>query len=140
MKSEVRSSKSEVQSPVGPDRRAGRPSEVRSPGLEVRVLTGFFERMRGLLGRDGLPEGEVFVFPHCGSVHTFGMRFAIDVVFLDRDGRVLSIRENVRPGRVVFGGWKADATVEAQTGWLPRGLTLRQPFWGACGGRRAGQR
>ena len=86
--------------------------------MTTKVLTGFFERMKGLLGRDGLPEGEVYVFPQCGSVHTFGMRFAIDVVFLDRDGTVLSVHENVRPGRMVFGGWKAAATVEAQTGWL----------------------
>ena len=92
--------------------------------IRPRVLTGFFERMRGLLWRDGLPEGDVYVFPHCGSVHTFGMRFAIDVVFLDRDGRVLSIRENVRPGRMVFGGRRAATTVEAQTGWLAKALEV----------------
>ena len=87
-----------------------------------------FERMRGLLGRDGLPEGEVYVFPRCGSVHTFGMRFAIDVVFLDKEGRVLSIHENVRPGRMVFGGWKAKTTVEAETGWLAKETSIGSLF------------
>ena len=104
-------------------------SDNQKPNLDLsairpRVLTGVFERMRGVLGRDGLPEGNVYVFPHCGSVHTFGMRFAIDVIFLDRNGRVLSIRENVRPGRMVFGGRRAATTVEAQTGWLAKGLAV----------------
>ncbi len=104
-------------------------SDNQNPSFDLsairsRVLTGVFERMRGLLGRDGLPEGEVYVFPHCGSVHTFGMRFAIDIVFLDRDGRVLSFRENVRPGRMVFGGRRAATTIEAQTGWLAKALEI----------------
>lgn len=104
-------------------------SEVREnrvvalSNIRPRVLTGFFERMRGLLGRDGLPEGEVYVFPRCGSVHTFGMRFAIDVAFLDKGGRVLAVHENVRPGRMVFGGFRAATTVEAQTGWLAKSLS-----------------
>ena len=92
--------------------------------MKRRMLTGFFERMKGLLGRDGLPEGEVYVFPQCGSVHTFGMRFAIDVVFLDKKGCVLSIHENVCPGRMVFGGWRAKTTLEAETGWLAKDLAV----------------
>ena len=85
--------------------------------------------MRGLLGRDGLPEGEVFAFPRCRAVHTVGMRFAIDIAFLDAEGRVLSIRENVRPGRwMVSGGRRARTTVEAAAGWLPARLRVGDPF------------
>ena len=92
--------------------------------MRARVLTGFFERMRGLLGRDSLPEGEVYVFPRCNAVHTLGMRFAIDIVFLDAEGCVLSVRENVPPGRwMVSGGRRARTTVEAAAGWLPARLT-----------------
>lgn len=47
----------------------------------------FADRSRGLLGRDGL-EGALLLEP-ATSVHTFGMRFAIDVAFIDRQGRVL---------------------------------------------------
>lgn len=91
-------------------------------------MTGFWERMRGLLGRNGLPEGEVYLFPHCNAVHTFGMRFAIDIAFLDRNGNVLSLRENVRPWRMVFGGRKAVSTVEAQAGWLKKALSASSLF------------
>lgn len=96
--------------------------------LRIRVLTGPFERMRGLLGRDGLPEGEVYLFPRCASVHTFGMRFAIDIAFLDRAGRVTRLRENVRPGRIVLGGRGATATVEAGVGWLGRLFPVGESF------------
>jgi uncharacterized membrane protein (UPF0127 family) len=58
-------------------------------------------RMRGLLGRTGLPEGEGMLFPRTGSVHTMFMRFPIDVVFLDRALTVLSVKPGVQPWRAV---------------------------------------
>jgi uncharacterized membrane protein (UPF0127 family) len=58
-------------------------------------------RMRGLLGRSGLPEGEGMLFPRTGSVHTMFMRFPIDVVFLDAEMCVLSVREAVPAWRTV---------------------------------------
>ena len=85
--------------------------------------------MRGLLGRDSLPPGEVYVFPHCNAVHTLGMRFAIDIAFLDKEDKVLSVHENVPPGRwMVSGGRRARTTVEAAAGWLPAQLSLGAPF------------
>jgi uncharacterized membrane protein (UPF0127 family) len=59
-------------------------------------------RMRGLLGRNHLPRSEGMLLRPAGSVHTFFMRFALDVVFLDWDLRVLRIVEHVRPGRAVW--------------------------------------
>ena len=58
-------------------------------------------RMRGLLGRSGLDAGEGMLFPRTGSVHTMFMRFPIDVVFLDAELRVLSVREAVPAWRAV---------------------------------------
>jgi uncharacterized membrane protein (UPF0127 family) len=46
-------------------------------------------RRRGLLGRDTLDKGAALIIAPCNSIHTFFMRFAIDVVFVARDGRVL---------------------------------------------------
>src|SRR4051794_21262621 len=48
-------------------------------------------RARGLLGRSDLPRGEGMLFPRTSSIHMFFMRFPIDVVFADRDLRVLKI-------------------------------------------------
>jgi uncharacterized membrane protein (UPF0127 family) len=56
-------------------------------------------RMRGLLGREDLAPDEGVLLRPAGSIHTFFMHFAIDVVFLDRDGRVVRIVEHVRPWR-----------------------------------------
>ena len=57
-------------------------------------------RMRGLLGRRGLGPGEGLLLRPAPAVHTWFMRFAIDVVFLDRDMRVLKIAEKVGPWRM----------------------------------------
>jgi uncharacterized membrane protein (UPF0127 family) len=63
------------------------------------VADGVFTRMRGLLGRRGLPHGHGLLIQPTWSVHTWFMRFPIDVVFLDRDLTVLKIRKHMRPWR-----------------------------------------
>lgn len=57
-------------------------------------------RARGLLGRDGLGSGEGLLIRPTNSIHTFFMRFAIDVVFLDRAGVVLKVVSRLRPWRL----------------------------------------
>ena len=85
----------------------------------VERAVSTLERMRGLLGRRGLPAGEGLLIERCGSIHTVGMRFAIDVVFLDRAWQVCLVVRNVRPGRLcVFGGWRASRCLEVGAGWL----------------------
>jgi len=59
-----------------------------------------FGRARGLLGRDGLEAGEGMLIDRAGSVHMFFMRFPIDVVFLDRDRKVVEVRHGLRPWQV----------------------------------------
>lgn len=67
---------------------------------EVDHANTFFTRLRGLLGRDGLgPEQGLLISP-CHSVHTLGMRFAIGVVFLNREGQVLHQIAEMPPGRL----------------------------------------
>ena len=56
-------------------------------------------RMRGLLGRSGLPAGEGILLRPAGSIHTFFMRFAIDAIFLDRDLVVVGIEPSLAPWR-----------------------------------------
>jgi uncharacterized protein len=56
-------------------------------------------RMRGLLGRTELPRGEGILLRPCGSIHTFFMRFPIDAVFVDRDGKVVGVERELKPWR-----------------------------------------
>jgi uncharacterized membrane protein (UPF0127 family) len=57
-------------------------------------------RRKGLLGRDGLSPGEGLWIKPCEAVHTFCMRFAIDLVYLDRKNRIRKVRSGVRPWRM----------------------------------------
>ena len=57
-------------------------------------------RRKGLLGRAGLGEGEGLWIVPCESVHTIGMRFAIDLVYLDRSRRVKKVRGSVPAWRI----------------------------------------
>jgi uncharacterized protein len=57
-------------------------------------------RLIGLIGRRSLPPGVVLEIPRCRSVHTFGMRFALDLVWLDRERRVVRVDHAVPPWRV----------------------------------------
>ena len=66
---------------------------------ELQVAQTFRSRARGLLGRSGLGPGEGLLLRPCRGVHTFFMRFPIDVVFLDRSNRVLSTVQDLQPQR-----------------------------------------
>jgi uncharacterized protein len=69
-------------------------------GEKVEVAGSGESRRKGLLGRDGLAEGEGLWIVPCESVHTFFMRFAIDLVYLDRQHRVRKVRSAVGPWRM----------------------------------------
>jgi uncharacterized protein len=81
-------------------------------------------RMRGLLGRNGLEPGEGMLIRPTNSVHMFFMRFAIDVVFVDRDMAVRKIVERLRPWRMA-GCRGAKAALELPAGGAARtGITV----------------
>ena len=74
-----------------------------------------WRRLRGLLGRRSLAAGEGLLLRPSPSIHTWFMRFAIDVVFLDRDLRVLRVVDSLRPWR--FAGCRgASAVLELAAG------------------------
>lgn len=75
------------------------------------------DRRRGLLGCDMLPSGRAIVIAPSFLVHTFGMRFAIDLLFVARDGRVLKVRHAVPPSRIA-GSLGAFAVVELAAGQI----------------------
>jgi uncharacterized membrane protein (UPF0127 family) len=81
-------------------------------------------RLRGLLGRDGLEQGEGLLLRPASAVHTYFMRFPIDVVFLDRALVVLGIADGVEPWRAASKRG-AKAVLELPAGESARrGLTV----------------
>jgi uncharacterized protein len=73
------------------------------------------ERGRGLLGRSGLEPNEGLLLEHSRSVHTFGMRFPIDAVLLDRDDRVIAV-VRLSPNRVLLPRARVRAVLEVAAG------------------------
>jgi uncharacterized membrane protein (UPF0127 family) len=80
-------------------------------------------RIRGLLGRSGLREGEALLIEPCASIHTFFMRFRIDAVFLSRDLRVVRALPDLRPWRATRFHRGAVMVVELPCGTVARTAT-----------------
>ena len=86
---------------------------VEIGGVKAEVARTLWARIRGLIGRRGLPAGEGLLIERCNAIHTFFMRFPIDATFYDREGRVVRIVRGIRPWRpFVWGGWRAVKVLE----------------------------
>jgi hypothetical protein len=83
---------------------------------EVRYAKGLWSRFWGLMGRRSLPEGQGLLLKPCTSVHTFFMRFSIDVIFLDRSDRVVKIIPAMKPWRTALGGRGSHSALELNAG------------------------
>jgi uncharacterized membrane protein (UPF0127 family) len=110
----------------------GLPARAVGPHASVLEARGFRARLLGLAfaRRHQLPSGHALLLPRCSSVHTFGMRFQIDVAFADAEGTVLRVIRDVPPRRVARCP-RASFALEAHAGELSRFL---------AGGRGAGAR
>ncbi len=91
-------------------------------GDRVEIARTSRERRRGLLGRQELPEGCGLWIAPCEGIHTFSMRFPIDVIFLDRHRRVLSLRTELHPGRIAV-CLRAHSVLELPAGTIGRSQT-----------------
>jgi uncharacterized membrane protein (UPF0127 family) len=92
-------------------------------------------RRRGLLGRDRLAKNAAILIAPCNSVHTFFMRFTIDVVFAAKDGRVLKVCRGLRPSRIAgslgaFTAIEFDATAGATANVKPGDRLAIEPAAG----------
>lgn len=101
------------QGDVDGHRRAGWAGEERP----LRIAASYRTRSRGLLGQDGI-DGALLITP-CGSVHSFRMRFTIDVAYLDRKFRVVAVH-TMKPGRLGMPRLRARHVVEAEAGAMEK--------------------
>jgi len=95
---------------------------VRTGAVIASVVEPAFDstrRRKGLLGRDRLDDHHALVLAPCGSVHTIGMRFPIDVLFVAANGCVVKIVEQLRSWRIA-GALQACITVELAAGVVRR--------------------
>src|SRR5436190_11391461 len=92
--------------------------------VAAEIWTAFDSKTRnkGLLGRDSMPEGSALVIAPCSSIHTFFMRFPIDIAFVSRDGLVVGVRSALPAWRIAL-SLRAYAVVEMPAGSLARSDT-----------------
>lgn len=114
-------------------REAGPAGEPLDLGA-IPHARGFWRRARGLIGVDAERVRSGLCIPRCGSVHTFGMRHSIDVVFVDGAGAIVDVRAAVPPGRFLRGPADARDVIELAAGeadrqGLQKGTRVR---WTAC--------
>ncbi len=91
----------------------------------VRVTKTAKERMRGLLGRDGLDPGEALYISPCTSIHSFFMRFVFDAAFVARDGSVLHVISRMKKWRISKIVPRAAGVLELAEGVLENTGTIK---------------
>ena len=97
------------------DRFTGLPSRPLPGGLTLVEASTGKARRRGLAQLDSLPGDYALLIPRCPAIHTFGMRFALDLIWLGKGGAVVRVDRGVTPRRM-RACWRARSVVEAAAG------------------------
>lgn len=92
-------------------------------GETIEVAATAAQKVRGLLGKECLEDGQGLLFKSCSSLHTFFMHFPIDVIFADRNGKVLKAAADVRPFKLVAAPLRAYYAIELPAGAIARSGT-----------------
>lgn len=89
----------------------------------AEVADNPFSRLKGLIGTKGLSEGQALIIRPSNSIHTFFMGFPIDVLFVDRQDKVLAALKKIKPWRVSPVFWKGFYVVEFPGGLIEKSGT-----------------
>ncbi|MDP4119164.1 MAG: DUF192 domain-containing protein [Bacillota bacterium] len=82
----------------------------------VKIADSFFKRLVGLLNRDKLEDDEGLLLKKCNQIHTIGMRFNIDAVFLNKEGEIVYIEKDMGAGKISKRIKNACQVLELQAG------------------------
>ena len=89
-------------------------------GEAIREAETLIQRLRGLLRTDGLSPGEGLWISPCNSIHSFGMRFVFDALFLGPDRKVVGMYQRFRRNRISRVFWNARGVLELPAGTIER--------------------
>lgn len=92
----------------------------RSLGHRVWLADGYWTRLRGLLGRPAISEGEGLLIAPSSGVHMYGMHYPLDVVLTDRGGRVVALYPDLAPGKRTKVHREASFALELPVGVIDR--------------------
>jgi uncharacterized protein len=104
---------------LGEKRQLDSEPDAKPIATRLEVADGYWSRLRGWQFRSTPPAGSGLILIPCRSVHTFWLRFALDLILLDRSGVVVDVRRKVAPWRIVPGRADVHGVLE-----LPAGETI----------------
>lgn len=87
---------------------------------EAKIANGFFDRLIGLMFKKEMKGFNALLIEPCNSIHTFFMRYDIDVVFLSKNNEVIKIIRNMKPWRMSWMYFRATKVLELKGGALPK--------------------
>jgi uncharacterized membrane protein (UPF0127 family) len=90
---------------------------------EAVVAKTLTSRLKGLIGRSSLAKGEGFIIPRCGSIHTFFMRFPLDVIFLNHHNHVVKLSREIKPFKLLDCPFRGKVTIELPAGTIKASST-----------------
>lgn len=87
---------------------------------DILLATTLYTRLVGLMFRSFPPENSKgLLIDPCNSIHTFFMRYGLDIVFMDSKNKVVKVIRNIRPWRMTWIYFRASRTLELPSGNLP---------------------
>jgi hypothetical protein len=92
---------------------------------QAQLADSPLSRLVGLLNRSSIGGGEALIITDCRSIHMFFMRFAIDVIFVGKDNRVVGLVRNIRPFRMSPYFFRATKAIELPVGVIDASLTQK---------------
>lgn len=87
---------------------------------EVKLATSFWLRLKGLMFTAKLPEGNALYLSPCRTIHTFFMRYPIDVVYLDEKQKIIAVDFELKPNKLGSILWNVKDIVELPSGTIKK--------------------
>lgn len=99
---------------------------------KMMVASQLFDRMKGLMFSLELPACDGFLIAPCNSIHTFFMLYSLDIVFLDKNFKVVKVIYDLAPWRVTWLYFKAHQVLEMKAGTLRKGIKTGDKLEAIC--------
>jgi hypothetical protein len=87
------------------------------------LADSILKRIKGLLGKASFNKGQALIIKPCNSIHTFFMRFPIDVLFMDKNNKVIQAIPGIKPFKLTSIYFQADHVIELPSGTIKDSLT-----------------
>nr|BDT30036.1 DUF192 domain-containing protein [Bacteriovorax sp. HI3] len=99
---------------------------------KMMIAENFFSRLKGLMFSAELPECDGFLIRPCNSIHTFFMRYSLDIIFLDQNFNIVKVLYDLSPWRMTWIYFRSYQVLEMKAGTLKKGLQPGEKLEAVC--------